>query len=145
MKKSAKLLSILLTAILLLQTGIMSFAADTDYTIVSPYASVVWEGEDAWGAYKGTTHTHTTYSDADLDLSTMIKGYYNQDYDFVANADHGVTGVDWNREPARLALYSYQKLLGNSVGHLNDEEYAAITNGTYPLENGAPRNKKPSY
>ena len=118
MKKSAKLLSILLAAILLFQTGIMSLAADSSYTIVSPYASVVWEGDNAWGAYKGTTHTHTTYSDAELDLPIMIKGYYNEGFDFVANADHGVTGVEWNKEPARPILYLYQYILGNKVNHL---------------------------
>lgn len=117
-------------------------AEDTEYTIVSPYEDVIWEGEGEWGAYKGTLHTHTTYSDADLDLATMVKGYYNSDYDFVANADHGVTGVDWNREPARLALYTYQKLLGNSVGHLTDEDYKAISEGTFALEDGTTRNKK---
>ncbi len=72
----------------------------------------------------------------------MIKGYYNEGFDFVANADHGVTGVEWNKEPARPALYLYQYIIGNKVGHLTDEEYEAITTGTYPLENGTPRNKK---
>ncbi len=139
MKKSAKLMSILFTAILLLQTGIMSFAADNSYTIVSPYADVVWEGDNAWGAYKGTTHTHTTYSDAELDLPIMIKGYYNEGFDFVANADHGVTGVEWNKEPAKLPLYLYQYILGNKVNCLTDEEYEGITSGTYPLEDGTAR------
>ena len=141
MKKHTKLLSILLTAIILMQAGFMAFAADESYTIVSPYADVVWEGDNAWGAYKGTTHTHTTYSDAELDLPIMIKGYYERGFDFVANADHGVTGVEWNKEPARPILYLYQYILGNKVNHLTDEEYEGITSGTYPLENGQPRGK----
>ncbi len=134
-----KLMSILLTAIILLQAGFMTFATDNSYTIVSPYDEVVWEGDNAWGAYKGTLHTHTTYSDAELDLPIMIKGYYNRGFDFVANADHGVTGVEWNKEPARPILYLYQYLLGNKVNHLTDEEYEGIISGTYPLENGQPR------
>ena len=118
-------------------------AADTqdDYTIVSPYADVIWEGDDAWGAYKGSLHSHSTYSDANVDLATMVKGYYNRDYDFLANADHGVTGVEWNRAPAKVLLYSYQKLLGYEVAHLTDEEYVGITTGTYPTDDGVIRNK----
>ncbi|MBQ3603253.1 MAG: hypothetical protein IJA02_05415 [Clostridia bacterium] len=142
MKKTAKIFSVLLCLILAMQVCIMSVsAADADYTIVSPYDRVVWSGDNAWGAYKGTLHTHTTYSDADLSLPVMIKEYYEQGYDFVANADHGVTGVEWNKEPARPALYLYQYILGNEVAHLTDEEYKGITTGTYPLYDGTPRGK----
>ncbi len=142
MKKATKILSVILCMLLAMQVCIMSVgAANADYTIVSPYENVVWSGDNAWGAYKGTLHTHTTYSDGDLDLPTMIKGYYENDFDFVANADHGVTGVEWNKEPAKILLYTYQKLLGNSVGVLTDEEYEGITTGTYPLENGTARGK----
>ena len=111
-----------------------------DYTIVSPYEDVIWEGEGAWGAYKGSLHSHTTYSDGNIDLATMVKEYYNRDYDFLANADHGVTGVEWNKAPKKVLLYSYQKLLGYDVAHLTDEEYVAITTGTYPTADGTVRN-----
>ncbi len=135
-----KALSIVLCALMLIPFGIMGAgAAQSDYTIVSPYADVVWDGENAWGAYKGSLHSHTTYSDADVDLPTMVKGYYNRGYDFLANADHGVTGVEWNKEPAKVLLYTYQKLLGNTVECLTDEEYSAITSGEYTLENGEKR------
>lgn len=112
-----------------------------DYTIVSPYEDVIWEGEGAWGAYKGSLHSHTTYSDGNVDLATMVKEYYNRDYDFLANADHGVTGVEWNRAPKKVLLYQYQKLLGYDVAYLTDEEYAGITTGTYPVADGTIRNK----
>lgn len=141
--KLKKILAVLLSALMLVPAFMLgSSAEDAEYTIVSPYDKVIWDGEGEWGAYKGTLHTHTTYSDADLDLSTMINGYYNQDYDFVANADHGVTGVEWNKAPDTPALYLYQHLIGNKVGHLSDAEYEAISNGTHLLEDGTPRNKK---
>ena len=125
----------------LLSLTVSAAEPQDDYTIVSPYADVVWEGDDAWGAYKGSLHSHTTYSDGNVDLATMVKEYYNRDYDFLANADHGVTGVEWNRAPKKVLLYSYQKLLGYEVAHLTDEEYEAITTGTYPTADGAIRNK----
>ncbi len=123
--------------------SLTAFAADVDdYAIVSPYADVIWEGKDAWGVYKGSLHSHSTYSDASVDLATMVKEYYNQDYDFLANSDHGVTGVEWNRAPARVPLYLYQPLLGYKVAHLTDEEYEGITTGTYPLYDGTVRGEK---
>ena len=132
-----------MSVMLVLSVGIIGASAeDGDYVIVSPYEDVIWEGDDAWGAYKGTLHSHTTYSDASESLSVMIKEYYNQDYDFVANADHGVTGVDWDEAPAFPALYLYQPIIGCKYEHLTTEEYEAIQNGTYPLYDGTVRNKK---
>lgn len=144
MKKFKKFMSVMLAAVLIMQLGagcIGAFAAG-DYTIVSPYEDVIWEGENAWGAYKGTLHTHTTYSDASDTLPVMIKEYYNQDYDFVANADHGITGVEWNKEPDTQLLYTYQLLIDNPYEHLTDEEFEQITSGSYPLYDGTIRNKE---
>ena len=92
-----KLISLALCVILCFSVLIITASAENNYTIISPYSNVIWEGDNAWGAYKGTLHSHSTYSDADVDLATMVKEYYNQDYDFLANTDHGITGVDWNR------------------------------------------------
>ena len=126
MKTSKKPLSLILSLCMLMSVFTVSAFATGDYTIVSPYADVVWDGENAWGAYKGSLHSHTTYSDADIDLATMVKEYYNQDYDFLANADHGVTGVEWNKAPGFVPLYYYNSLLGNKVAHLTDEEYEEL-------------------
>ncbi|MBE6784714.1 MAG: hypothetical protein E7538_00575 [Ruminococcaceae bacterium] len=138
-KPLKKTLSIILSVMMLLSLSAVAFAADADYTIVSPYADVIWEGENAWGAYKGSLHSHTTYSDADIDLATMVKEYYNQDYDFLANADHGITGKAWNKAQTFLPLYAYQKLLGNKVAHLTDDEFVGITTGTYAKADGTAR------
>ena len=143
MKKTTKrLLSVLLSLLLILSLGIVAFAENESYVINSPYKRVVWEGENAWGAYKGSLHSHSTYSDADVDLATMVKEYYNQDYDFLANSDHGITGTEWNKKQTILPLYAYQTLLGNKVQSLTDEEYADIVSGTYPLYDGTIRGKK---
>ena len=107
-----KFISLLLVMVLCFAPclGLAGSAAEIsnvgDYTIVSPYEDVIWEGEGAWGAYKGSLHSHTTYSDGNVDLATMVKEYYNRDYDFLANADHGVTGVEWNKAPKKVLLYS---------------------------------------
>ena len=138
-KPLKKTLSIILSVMILLSLSAVAFAADADYTIVSPYADVIWEGENAWGAYKGSLHSHTTYSDADIDLATMVKEYYNQDYDFLANADHGITGKAWNKAQTFLPLYAYQTLLGNKVAHLTDDEFVGITTGTYAKADGTAR------
>ena len=138
-KTTKKLLSIVLSLMMIFSVSVMALAEDGSYTIVSPYADVIWEGENAWGAYKGNLHSHTTYSDADVDLSTMVKEYYNQDYDFLANADHGITGKEWNKAQTFLPLYAYQTLLGNKVQHLTDEEFEGITSGTYSKADGTVR------
>ena len=143
MKNFKKALGIILAVVMIMQLGAIGFAADgnADYTIVSPYEKVIWEGDGAWGAYKGTLHTHTTYSDGNDTLPVMIKEYYNQDYDFVANADHGITGVEWDKTPDLQPLYLYQPIIDNPYAHLTTEEFRAITGGTYPLYDGTVRNK----
>lgn len=144
MKSFKKALSVVLSILLIMPLGTLCLAsaADADYTIVSPYADVVWSGDNAWGAYKGSLHSHSSYSDADDTLPVMVKEAYNQDYDFLAISDHGITGVDWNKTPDTQLLYTYQLLIDNPYEHLTDEEYEAITNGTYPLYDGTVRNKK---
>ena len=142
MKTFKKALCIALSLMLVMQFAIIGVSAQgADYTIVNPYADVIWEGDNAWGAYKGTTHTHTTYSDAEETLPVMIEEYYNQDYDFVAIADHGITGVDWDKAPDTQLLYTYQWLISDGYDHFTTEEYEALKNGTYLLYDGTERGK----
>ncbi|MBQ3136831.1 MAG: hypothetical protein IJB74_05035 [Clostridia bacterium] len=140
MKKTVKFLSLAMAVLMLF--GIMNVSAyageEKEYTIISPYKDVIWEGENAWGAYKGTLHSHSTYSDADESLDVMVKEYYEQDYDFLANSDHGVTGTPWNEKQPFVPLYFYQ---AGKTAHLTDEEFEGITSGTYPLYDGTVRGK----
>ena len=132
MKTSKKIICLALSLLMIVPFGAFSvLAVESDYTIVSPYENVVWEGDGAWGAYKGTLHSHTTYSDADVDLATMVKAYYEKGFDFLANADHGVTGVEWNKAPKYPILYNYQYIIGKKMTTLTDEEFEGITTGTY--------------
>ena len=139
MKSVRKLMCVLLSIMMLAQFAVIGASAAEDYTIINPYNEVIWEGADAWGAYKGTVHSHTTYSDAEDTLPVMVKEYYNQDYDFLAISDHGITGVDWDKAPDTQLLYTYQWIIGNPYEHLTTEEYTAIKDGTYPLYDGSSR------
>lgn len=139
--KFFKAMALALAALTVLSCLSVGAFAQGSYTIESPYEDVIWEGENAWGAYKGSLHSHSTYSDADDTLPVMVKEAYYQDYDFLCVSDHGITGVEWNKEPDKQLLYTYQPIIGNTFEHLTDEEFEAITSGSYPLENGQPRNK----
>ncbi|MBR4726562.1 MAG: hypothetical protein IK080_01600 [Clostridia bacterium] len=133
-------LAVLLCAVLLLPSlagAAAAIDAQADYTIVSPYADVVWSGDGAWGAYKGNLHTHSFVSDAQVDYRDMILEYYNQGFDFLAMTDHGVTGKPWNEKPTALPLYLYQRIIGNNVHYFTDEEFAALQSGDYPVDGQA--------
>jgi|LSQX01.1.fsa_nt_gb hypothetical protein len=137
--KLRKTVSIILSMLILTSCFALSISAENDYTIISPYADVVWEGEGAYKAYKGNLHTHSTASDADVNLNEMILEHYNQNFDFLAMTDHGVTGVEWNKKPVERILYAYQQIIGNKVVPLTDEQYEGVLSGTYPLYDGTER------
>ncbi len=135
-----KIISVFFAALIMLSALAVPSFAVKDYEIISPYENVIWEGENAWKAYKGNLHTHSTVSDADMDFNEMIINHYNLGYDFLAMTDHGVTGKAWNEEPTHLPLYLYQYIAGNKTTKLTDEEFNGITSGTYPV-NGQARGK----
>lgn len=126
-KKSAALF---ISGLLLMPFAMTAFAAGGSYVINNPYSEVNWE---TWKAYKGNLHTHSTISDADETMVDMIKGYYEQGFDFLAMTEHGVTGRQWNEKPYYHPLYVYQPIIGNERNWLSDEEFDRITSGTYPL------------
>lgn len=129
-----KALSFVLAAIMIFSCVAISASAEADYTIENPYQQVIWSGEDAWDAYKGNLHTHSFVSDADTDFKDMVMEYYKQDFDFLAMTEHAITGKAWNEKPTELPLYLYQKIIGNKIHYLSDEEFNAVTSGTYPVD-----------
>lgn len=114
-------------------------AATTTYKITNPYESVTHLLGNEDNHYKTNLHTHSTYSDATIPLTEMVREHYSQDFDILAMADHGVIGVEWNKAPTSIPLYLYNPVIGNKQEHFTDEEYEAILNGTY--SNGTTRTK----
>lgn len=142
-KRTLKTLCILMAVMMLLSsTAVAANAAVVDYTITNPYSTVTDLLGNADNHYKTNLHTHSTYSDADLDMATMIKGFYDQDFDILAFADHGVIGREWDRAPYLEPLYQYQIALGKEQKHLTTPEYKAILDGTYKTEDGLRTNSR---
>ncbi len=132
MKKALKVLCLALVfAMLTGSVSVMAAAVPVKYDITNPYASVLSLLPNENNHYKTNLHTHSTYSDADIDLSAMVKEHYNQDFDVLAMADHGVIGKPWNEQPTLIPLYQYNHLMLNQQSHLSDAEFEAIVDGTY--------------
>jgi hypothetical protein len=106
-------------------------AATTTYEITNPYESVTHLLGNEDNHYKTNLHTHSTYSDATIPLTEMVKEHYSQDFDILGIADHGVIGKEWDEQPTLIPLYQYNPLIGNKQGHFTTEEYESIVNGTY--------------
>ena len=142
MKRSIFKVLSLITALSLI-FGIMQIsvsAAKTTYKITNPYESVAHLLGNDDNHYKTNLHTHSTYSDATIPLTEMVKEHYSQDFDILGIADHGVIGKEWDEQPTLIPLYQYNPLIGNKQGHFTTEEYESIVAGTY--SNGTARTAK---
>lgn len=71
----------------------------------------------------------------------MIYGAYEQGFDLLGFSEHGITGKAWDQQPFIHPLYCYQVFTGNSRKPPACDEFAAITDGSAPLENGQARGK----
>ena len=111
------------------------------YTIKNPYESVMNLLGDIENHYKTNLHTHSTYSDANDTMTDMIKGFYDNDFDILAFAEHGILGKRWNEKPTHNPFFNFQYLWHGQRSYLTEEQYKAIKNGTYKTENGL-RTKK---
>lgn len=106
------------------------------YTIKNPYESVLSLIPNEDNHYKTNLHTHSTYSDANDTMTDMIKGFYDNDFDIVAFAEHGILGKPWNEKPTHIPFFNFQYLWHGKRSYLTLEQYKAIKNGTYKTENG---------
>lgn len=84
--------------------------------------------------YKTNLHTHSTYSDANNTMTDMIKGFYDNDFDFLAFAEHGILGKPWNEEPTHIPFFNFQYIWHGKRNYLSEEQYKAIKAGTYKTE-----------
>ena len=96
LKKSAKVLALILSFMLIFSVASVSLTAyaavsgdavgQYDYKIESTYKTVDW---DNWKAYKAATHVHSVRSDGNIELNDMIEKYYELGFDALAMTDHG--------------------------------------------------------
>lgn len=139
-KMFKKSLSLFLGILLIAGSSLTAFAVSTvDYKISNPYKDVEQLLSDPSNHYKTNLHTHSTISDASEDYAVMIKGYYDNGFDILAFADHGVIGKNWNEKPNQPPLYLYQYIAGRKVTTLTDDEFNAITGGTYAFPEASGR------
>lgn len=107
------------------------------YKITNPYESVTSLLGESEKHYKTNLHTHSTYSDANDTMTDMIKGFYDNDFDILAFAEHGILGKEWDVEPTCLRFYKFQLLWHGKRSYLTTEQYNAIKSGTYKTQNNA--------
>lgn len=102
-----------------------------DYKITNPYADVNELIKNSDNHYKTNLHTHSTYSDANFTMTEMIEGFYDNDFDILAFAEHGIFGKEWDKEPSKIPLFTFQYLWHGKRSHPTTEQYHAFLNGTY--------------
>lgn len=101
------------------------------FKITNPYESVSSLIENDENHYKTNLHTHSTYSDAASSMTEMIDEFYELDFDILAMTEHGIYGKEWDKEPAIIPLFLFQKLLRRKRSHPNTQHFKEIVNGTY--------------
>ena len=91
------------------------------YKIKNPYKNVMplISGENYH--YKTNLHTHSTYSDANNSMADMIFGFYDNDFDILAFAEHGILGKEWNVEPSIIPLFRFQYIWHGKRRYLTDD------------------------
>ena len=102
-----------------------------DYKITNPYAQVSELIKNSENHYKTNLHTHSTYSDANFTMTEMIEGFYDNDFDILAFAEHGIFGKEWDKEPTKIPLFTFQYLWHGKKVHPTTEQYHAFLDGTY--------------
>lgn len=107
------------------------------YKISNPYEKVTALIGDETNHYKTNLHTHSTYSDANNTMVEMVNEFYDQDFDILAFAEHGILGKEWDQDPSIIPLFLFQNLWHGKRCHPTTEHYRAVLDGTYKTEKNA--------
>lgn len=106
-------------------------STERKFKITNPYNDVAELIKNADNHYKTNLHTHSTYSDANNTMVEMIEGFYDNDFDILAFAEHGILGKEWDKEPSIIPLFLFQNLWHGKRQHPTTEQYKNILNGTH--------------
>ncbi len=109
-------------------------AENKTYKITNPYADVTSLLQNPDNHYKTNLHTHSTYSDANNTMTEMIEGFYDNNFDILAFAEHGIHGKEWDKDPSIIPLFLFQNLWHGKRCHPTTEQYKAILDGTYKTD-----------
>lgn len=101
------------------------------FKINSPYNDISDLIANEEKHYKTNLHTHSTYSDANFTMTEMIEGFYDNDFDILAFAEHGLLGKEWDQKPTIVPLFLFQKLWHGKRSHPTTAQYKNIVNGTH--------------
>jgi hypothetical protein len=101
------------------------------FNIISPYNDIADLISDQDKHYKTNLHTHSTYSDANFTMTEMIEGFYDNDFDILAFAEHGILGKEWDQEPTIVPLFLFQNLWHGKRSHPTTAQYKNIVNGSH--------------
>lgn len=101
------------------------------FRITNPYDNVNELINQPDNHFKTNLHTHSTYSDANNTMTEMIEGFYDNDFDILAFAEHGILGKEWDKEPSIIPLFRFQLLWHGKRNHPTTEQYKNILNGTH--------------
>ena len=111
------------------------------FKIISPYNNINGLIQNPENHYKTNLHTHSTYSDANFTMTDMIEGFYDNDFDILAFAEHGILGKEWDQEPSIIPLFRFQLLWHGKRAHPTTEQYKNILSGTHKTQKNS-RSKK---
>lgn len=106
-------------------------STERNFKIINPYKNVNELIKNSENHYKTNLHTHSTYSDANNTMVEMIEGFYDNDFDILAFAEHGILGKEWDKEPSIIPLFLFQNLWHGKREHPTTEQYKNILNGTH--------------
>ena len=120
----------------------MSAEKKKEFKISSPYNDIEALIANPENHFKTNLHTHSTYSDANNTMSEMIDGFYDNDFDILAFAEHGILGKEWDKDPTIIPLFLFQNLWHGKREHPTTEQYKNILAGKHKTFNNLRTNKR---